>query len=152
MDAPVKPSLTIERRFQAPPALVFAAWTEPRHMMGWWATKDAVTLVAEADLRVGGRFRVVFETPDGERHDVSGVFREVVAGQKLVMSWAWATTPERLSQVTLFFRPDGAGTSLTLRHEFFFDEEARDNHNRGWSEALDNLAAFIGRAAAAPAD
>lgn len=143
MDAPVNPSLTIRRRFEAPPALVFAAWTEPRHMMGWWATKDAVTLHAETDLRIGGRFRVVFQTPDGEKHDVSGVFREIAPNQKLVMSWAWATTPERVSQVTLRFRPDGSGTSLTLKHEFFFDEEARDDHDRGWNEALDNLAAFM---------
>jgi uncharacterized protein YndB with AHSA1/START domain len=143
MDAPVKPSLTIRRRFDAPPALVFAAWTEPKHMTEWWATKDAVTLHAEADLKVGGRFRVVFQTPDGEKHDVSGVFREIAPGEKLVMSWAWATTPDRQSQVSLWFRPDGDGTSLTLKHEFFFDETARDNHNRGWNEALDNLNAFL---------
>lgn len=143
MDAPARPSLTIKRRFAAPPALVFAAWTEPRHMMGWWATKDAVTLLAEADPRAGGRFRVVFQTPDNEKHDVSGVFREITPNEKLVMTWAWATTPERVSQVTLWFRPDGAGTSLTLKHEFFFDEEARDNHDRGWNEALDNLGRFL---------
>lgn len=135
----------IKRRFNAPPALVFAAWTEPRHMLRWWATKDAQTLRAEADLKTGGRFRVVFETPDGETHDVSGVYLEIIPGEKLVMSWAWATTPERQSQVTLFFRPDGEGTSLTLKHEFFFDEAARDNHHRGWSEALDNLELFIGK-------
>ncbi|HPE30548.1 MAG TPA: SRPBCC domain-containing protein [Parvularculaceae bacterium] len=142
MPGPAKPSLTIKRHFLAPPSLVFAAWTEPRHMMAWWATKDAVTLFAESDLRIGGRYRVVFRTPDGESHDVSGVYREVEPPEKLIMSWAWATTPERESQVTLLFRPDGAGTSLTLKHEFFFDEEARDNHNRGWTEALDNLERF----------
>lgn len=143
MNAPIKPSLMIKRRFNAPPALVFAAWTEPKHMLGWWATKDAVTLHAEADLKVGGRFRVVFQTPDGEKHDVSGAFREITPNNKLVMSWAWATTPERESQVTLFFRPDGVGTSLTLKHEFFFDETARDDHDRGWNDALDNLGKFL---------
>ncbi|HOP19865.1 MAG TPA: SRPBCC domain-containing protein, partial [Amphiplicatus sp.] len=77
MPGPAKPSLTIKRHFLAPPSLVFAAWTEPRHMMAWWATKDAVTLFAESDLRIGGRYRGVFRTPEGESHDVSGVYREV---------------------------------------------------------------------------
>lgn len=135
----VKPSLTLMRRFNAPAALVFAAWTEPARMTSWWATKDAVTLRAEADLTVGGRFRVAFRTPDGEVHDVSGTYLEVVPNEKLVFTWAWITTPERESQVTLIFKDEGEKTLLTLHHEKFFDDKARDDHRAGWTEALDNL-------------
>ena len=95
--------------------------------------------IAEAEVKVGGRFRVQFHTPDGERHSVSGVYREIVPDRKLVFSWAWQSTPERESQVTVDLRPDGESTILTLTHEQFFNETARDDHRRGWTLALDNL-------------
>ena len=83
---------------------------------------------AELDVRVGGRFAIVFHTEDGEEHHVSGVYREVVPNEKLVFTWAWRTTPERESLVTVLIKPDGAGSLLTLIHEQFFDEPARDRH------------------------
>lgn len=140
-----RPSLTLKRNFEAPRALVWKAWTEPARIMRWWATKDAKTIRAEADVRVGGKFRVAFTTPDGETHDVSGTYLDVVTEEKLVFTWAWITTPERQSQVTLTFKADGAKTMLTLLHELFFDETARDNHRTGWSEALDNLERMLAK-------
>lgn len=80
-------------------------------------------------------------TSDGDEHDVSGVYREVVPNEKLVFSWAWRSTPERESLVTVALKNDGNGTLLTLTHEQFFDEAARDAHREGWSGAIDKLAA-----------
>lgn len=137
------PFLVLRRRLKAPVATVYAAWTEPERMLAWWGTADSETLHAETDLRVGGRYAVAFRTPDGERHDVSGVYREVVPNWKLVFSWAWRTTPDRESQVTVDLVPDGGGTLLTLTHERFFDEAARDRHNAGWSTSLDRLEAMF---------
>ena len=65
------------------------------------AGAGAKSLRAEADVRVGGRYRIVVRTPDGEEHDVSGVYREVVPNEKLVFTWAWRSTPERESLVTI---------------------------------------------------
>jgi uncharacterized protein YndB with AHSA1/START domain len=95
------------------------------------------------DPRVGGRFEIAFRTPDGERHDVGGTYREVVPGERLVFTWAWKSTPERQSLVTISLAEDGAGTMLTLRHEQFFDEAARDRHRTGWTELLEKLAAHF---------
>jgi uncharacterized protein YndB with AHSA1/START domain len=75
---------------------------------------------------------------------VSGVYREVVPDRKLVFSWAWQSTPERESQVTIDLKPDDDGTILTLTHEQFFNETARDDHRRGWTAALDNLEKIYG--------
>jgi uncharacterized protein YndB with AHSA1/START domain len=135
-----KPSLALKRRFKASPAQLFEAWTQPQKMIRWWGVTDHPSApIAEADLKVGGRFHVQFHTPDGERHSVSGVYREVVPDRKLVFSWAWQSTPERESQVTIDLKPDGDSTILTLTHEQFFDEKACDDHRRGWTLALDNL-------------
>ena len=139
-----RPSLTLKRRLKARPATVWRAWTDPERIMSWWGTKDAQTLVADVDLRAGGRFHIGFRTRDGERHDVCGIYREIVENEKLVFSWAWRTTPERESQVTIALTPDGDGTILTLHHALFFDRKARDDHEGGWSEALDRLEAVVG--------
>ena len=138
-----KPSLTIRRRFKTAPARLYAAWTEPAQISRWFGPGPAEVRKAEIDLRVGGRFHIIFySTDDGEEHDVSGVYREVVKDRKLSFTWAWKSTPERESLVTVTLKPDGDGTWLTLHHEQFFDQGARDRHHFGWSGALEKLAAL----------
>jgi len=134
-----KPSLTIKRRLKAPAEKVYQAWTQPEQMIRWWGPISEVRPKAATDVRVGGKFRVSFKGTAGEHHEVSGVYREVVPDRKLVFSWAWHTTPERESLVTIDLRPDGDGTMLTLTHEQFFDQKACDDHRRGWTLFLDNL-------------
>ena len=72
-----------------------------------------------------------------------GVYREVIPNEKLVFTWAWLTTPERDSLVTLTFKADGDGTLMTLTHEQFFDEDARDRHNQGWTGAMEKLDKYL---------
>jgi uncharacterized protein YndB with AHSA1/START domain len=141
--ATIKPSLTLKRRLNAPPAKVYAAWTDPAKIAGWFGPGEVRSVRAETDVRVGGRYRVVMQASDGETHDVSGVYREVVPNEKLVFTWAWRSTPERESLVTVLLKPDGDGTLLTLMHEQFFDELARDRHQSGWTGALDKLEKFV---------
>ena len=139
----VKPSLTLKRRLNAPPERVFAAWTDPQKLMRWFGPEQIEMLRAEAEARVGGRFRLIMRGTDGEEHDVSGVYREVVPDRKLVFTWTWRTTPERESLVTVDIRPDGAGSQLTLTHEQFFDEAARDRHEHGWTGCLNKLERYL---------
>ncbi|MCE9649916.1 MAG: SRPBCC domain-containing protein [Parvibaculum sp.] len=110
-------------------------------MMQWWGPKGHTPTEIETDVRVGGRFHAVM-FGDGERHEVNGTYKEVVPNRKLVFSWAWISTPERESQVTISLKADGEATWLTLTHEQFFDEAARDGHNFGWTGALDKLEAL----------
>ncbi|MET0469318.1 MAG: SRPBCC domain-containing protein [Xanthobacteraceae bacterium] len=138
-----KPALTLKRRLNAPPSKIYRAWTDAAKISRWFGPEDAEILRAETDVRVGGRFRIVFRGPDGEEHDVGGVYREVVPNQKLVFTWAWRSTPERESLVTVALKRDGDGTLLTLLHEQFFDEAARDRHGRGWNETLDKLESYV---------
>lgn len=138
---PIAPSLTIVRHFAAGPERVFAAWTEPAALKSWFGPSDAMTIeVAETDVRVGGRYRIHMQAPDGEMHRVGGTYREVEPGRRLVFTWAWESTPERESIVTVELEPSGNGTRLTLTHEQFFDEAARDRHQQGWNGTLDRLA------------
>ncbi|WP_206995259.1 SRPBCC family protein [Trinickia mobilis] len=138
-----KPSLTLQRRLDAAPQTVFSAWTDPQKLVRWWGPGEIEASLAEVDLRVGGRFRILMRSPDGEDYDVSGEYREVVPDQKLVFTWAWRSTPERQSLVTIVFRREGSGTLLSLTHEQFFDEAARDHHLAGWMNLLDKLPQFL---------
>jgi len=142
----VKPSLTLKRRLPAPPAKVFAAWTDPEKIKRWMGPGDIVTERAVSDPRAGGRYRIEMRSPDGKPHNVGGVYREVVANEKLVFTWAWDAAPgdePYESLVTVLFKPDDGGTLLTLTHERLFDEESREGHEKGWNGALDKLEKLV---------
>jgi len=109
----------------------------------WFGPDAGPVKHATFDVRVGGRYAVLFHTEDGEEHHVSGVYREVVPNEKLVFTWAWRSTPERESLVTVLIKPDGDGSLLTLIHEQFFDEAARDRHEHGWTGCLDKLQLYL---------
>ena len=140
-----KPSLTLKRRLKAAPAKVYAAWADPEKIVRWFGPAEASgsSVRAEMDVRTGGRYRISFKTEDGEYHEVGGVYREVVPDSRLVFTWAWHSTPERQSLVTITVAKDGDGAMLTLQHEQFFDDKARDGHKRGWTGTLDKLERYL---------
>jgi uncharacterized protein YndB with AHSA1/START domain len=138
----VKPSLTIKRRFSAPPEKVFAAWADPEKMKHWMGPAGTQRIEATCDLRVGGRYDIKMIMTEAE-HDVGGVYREIVPNEKLVFTWAWKSMPERESLVTVTFKRDGAATIMTLLHEQFFDDEARDRHNAGWLGTMERLEKYL---------
>ena len=136
-----RPSLTLTRRFRARPEKVWAAWTDPEKLIGWFCTTKAKpgSMRADIDVRVGGCYRISFDMESGEYSEVGGVYREVIPNERLVFSWAWHSTPERESLVTVSIRADGAGSLMVFTHEQFFDEAARDNHAKGWNELFAQL-------------
>jgi uncharacterized protein YndB with AHSA1/START domain len=140
-----KPSVTLQRRYDASPTKVYAAWTRAEMIVGWFGPSDAdqKSVKAELDVRTGGRFTIGFTHASGEYSRVSGIYKEVVPNEKLVFSWAWYTTPERESQVTVLIKPDGKGSLLTLKHEQFYDEAAAAGHKRGWTGTLEKLATYL---------
>ncbi|RKE36768.1 uncharacterized protein YndB with AHSA1/START domain [Paraburkholderia sp. BL23I1N1] len=138
-----KPSLTLQRRLDVTPAKVFRAWTEAAQLMKWMHPADAEVTRAELNARVDGRYLIRYLKADGRELEVSGQYLEVVPDAKLVFTWAWRSSPEQESLVTVLLRPDGNGTLLTLTHEQFVDEETRDHHQSGWSGVLDSLERYF---------
>ena len=143
MPPDAEPSLTLKRRLTASPERVYSAWTQPEQIKLWFGPRQTKVTHAEFDPRVGGRFEIRATSPDGEKHQVGGIIREVVPNEKLVYTWAWHSTPERESLVTVEFKRDGSGTLLTLTHAQFADEPARDRHRNGWDGAIDKLAEHL---------
>ncbi len=140
-----KPSLTLSRSYPVAPEKVWRAWTDAEAVKRWWGpgNNEPVSL-AELDVRVGGRFRIVFGGPDGRAHECAGTYREVVPNRRLAFTWTWPnSTPERESLVTITFHAAAKGTELVFLHEQLFDEKARDDHKRGWSGSLDKLERYL---------
>jgi uncharacterized protein YndB with AHSA1/START domain len=140
-----KPSLSLQRHYPVAPEKVWRAWTDPQALAKWWGPGPGEPVsLAELDVRVGGRFRIVFGGPDGKMHECAGVYQEVVPNRKLVFTWSWPnSTPERVSVVTIIFKDLNGKTELIFKHEQLFDEKARDDHKRGWTATLDKLEQFL---------
>jgi uncharacterized protein YndB with AHSA1/START domain len=149
---PEIPVLTMVRRFGAAPAAVYAAWTRPELLALWFGPHHTRVESAEADARVGGRFRIALVEDNGARHEVSGAYAEVEPERKLVFSWLWSDQPpERTSRVTVLLRAVPEGTELTLVHDRFADPDTATRHRRGWTESLERLSArFADGAGAQP--
>jgi uncharacterized protein YndB with AHSA1/START domain len=145
--------LTVSRVFDAPRELVWRAWTDPEQFKKWMIPGEgAQVLAATKDLRVGGKYSIEFKKPDGMRKVVTGVYREVVAPERLAFTWGGASAGADASAcggepnetlVTLEFRAQGKRTELVLKHEGFSSTEARDGHNNGWTCGLEHLASFL---------
>ena len=139
-------SLVLTRVLPAPPEEVFRAWTEAEQLKKWFGPEGCKVPLAEADARVGGKYRIGIKPPDGDDIlYVGGVFREVNPPARVSFTWQWENegldTGESL--VTVELRPQGDGTELTLTHERFASEESRENHNKGWASSLNDLEALF---------
>jgi uncharacterized protein YndB with AHSA1/START domain len=67
----------------APRALVFKAWTDPKHFAQWWGP-HGFTNVCETGLRPGGAYRIVMRSPEGVDYPMRGVYLEVKEPERLV--------------------------------------------------------------------
>jgi len=137
----------ISRNYGVTPEKVWRAWTDPQALSQWFGHSRAELTVAEIDLRVGGRYRIAFAGSTGELNEVSGVYQEVVPQRRLVFTWAFKSTPERVSRVSIDLTPKAGGTELRFVHSHFYSQEARDTHETGWKRGFANLDAFVQQAA-----
>jgi uncharacterized protein YndB with AHSA1/START domain len=138
-------SLTLVRRIRARPSIVFEALTTPDGIAQWWGPDAGPVLLAETDVRNGGRFRVRFRLLDGTEHESTGEYLEVVDCKRLVMTWQWISGGEpdedgEVSRIEIDLKPIDDGTEITFTHARLGTENSRASHEQGWSGALDKLA------------
>jgi uncharacterized protein YndB with AHSA1/START domain len=152
--------LVLERIVDMPPALVWAAWTEPKHILRWFTPAPWTTTHCTIDLRPGGLFHTVMRSPEGQEYPNNGCYLDIVPQQRLT----WTNTlvagfrpvdpaPVAGSEhcpfiftATVALAPAGGGTryTATVLHA---DEDSRKRHEamgfrEGWGTALDQLVAM----------
>jgi uncharacterized protein YndB with AHSA1/START domain len=142
-------NLVLTHSFDAPRERVFDAWLDPAAIGKWIGPRVIKADVKELVPKVGGRYRIHMKGADGsEGPVVSGTYREIVRPERLVFTWSWETPHPHSkagheSLVTITFKERGGKTEMTLRHEHFESNEARDSHNQGWNASFERLAELL---------
>jgi uncharacterized protein YndB with AHSA1/START domain len=150
----ISDDLIITRMIDAPRKLVFRAWTQPEHLMRWWAPDGCSTPFCKVDLRVGGKFHFCMRMPDGLEIWGLGIYREIVEPERIVYVDTFADAEGNIvppshygmsaghpaeTVVTVTFSEHDGKTKLTLRHFVPGSFAEREGMQQGWSQMLDRL-------------
>ena len=148
--------LLLERTIDVKPELVWAAWTQPKHLMNWFTPAPWKTVECEIDLRPGGIFSNVMESPEGQKFPHVGCYLEVVENERLVWTGELGpgfrpqkkTNPNDLGMTAIIMmEPAGEGTKYTA-HVMHNSPDNRKKHEEmgfehGWGTALEQLVAYM---------
>jgi len=117
--------LVVTRIFDAPPRIVFEAWTKPELLQRWWTPKSfgIVFLSCELDVRTGGGYRFVFRHGDSKPMEFFGRYLEVTPPSRLV--WTNEEAGDGGSITTVTFEEQG-GKTLLVMHDLYPSKEALD--------------------------
>jgi uncharacterized protein YndB with AHSA1/START domain len=142
---PADREIVLTRIFDAPRAVVFAAWTKAEHVAHWWDPSGVPLSVCEIDLRPNGAFRWV-NSAAGVEHPFTGTYREITAPERLVFTARIIpSSPEAVA--TLIFSEHQGKTKLTMTIECRSIED-RDallqmRIDVGTAQTLENLARYL---------
>jgi glutathione S-transferase len=132
--------IRLERFVNTTPDAAFKHWVDARARNRWYAPEEGWIVEAETDLRVGGRWRVLFGPTRDEMYLEHGVFQEVDPPHRLVYTTLYEFPDGRRSfetRVTVTFEAHEGGTLLRLFDAGYPSEEQRATHESGWSGFLD---------------
>lgn len=127
--------MVVTRTFDAPPRLVFEAWTTPELFQQWWVPKSsgAKLLSCAQDVRVGGSYRLEFAHPRGEgTMAFFGRYLEVVPDARIV----WTNEESENGAVTTVTFEEQDGRTLLVMRELYPNKEALDIAIEGMDEAM----------------
>jgi len=126
--------LVVTRTFDAPPSIVFKAWSDPELFRKWWIPKGAPMrlLSCDMDVRTGGKYRLEFGVGD-QSMAFFGIYLDVVRGERIV--WTNDEGDEEGAVTTVTFEDQGGKTLLTF-HELYPSKEALEEAMTGSAEGL----------------
>lgn len=129
----------LARRYDHPPAKVFAAWTDAAKAKSWLATGGDVVM----HPTVGDLFYVNM-IYGGNKYPHYGRYLRVDRDERLEFTWVSEGTHGKESVVTVTFKAVGKGTEVSLAHEGLPDEKNAKDHEGGWTELVEALAKDLG--------
>lgn len=148
--------VVVTRTFDGPPRLVFEAWTTPELFKQWWVPKSMgmVLRACEMDVRVGGRYRLVFGQDAAHTDEFFGRYVEVTPHSRL----AWTNDEGDVGgSVTTVTFEDKNGKTLLVVRELYPSKEALDAAGTGAQDAmretfeqLDELLVTLGASSGRP--
>ena len=147
-----RPTLRIQRVFDAPRALLWAAWTKPEMLVRWLGPVDWPAISATCDLRVGGRWSATLRSGSGEQLRQHGIYLEIVPEERLVFTFKWEGDhedgPPVDTQVTVALSDSAdGGTQLDFTHAELKSPQSLAGHRQGWTSSFARLDAWLAGAA-----
>ena len=129
------------RAMPAARARVFEMHADPQQFARWWGPRGFTVGHVDLDLRVGGRYRIAMQPPDGDPFWLMGEFLEVDAPARLRYSFLYEEPdPEDRETIVTFALADlGATTEVVVEQGEFATERRRALHEQGWTDTLDRL-------------
>ena len=127
--------LVVTRTINAPPRLVFEAWTKAELFRRWWVPKSLglELLSCELDVRVGGAYRLVFRHPAApEPMAFHGRYLEVTPPSRLV----WTNEESEDGAVTTVTFEERDGKTLLVLRELYPSKEALDEAVAGMEDGM----------------
>jgi uncharacterized protein YndB with AHSA1/START domain len=126
--------LVVTRTFDAPPHIIFAAWTTPELLKRWWAPKSSGVplLSCELDVRVGGQYRFVFGTEPAKSFAFFGRYTEVITNARLV----WTNEESDDGAVSSLTLTETDGRTLLVLSELYPTKEALDRSFEGMEDGM----------------
>ena len=122
---------------------LFDAWCNVDTIKQWFAPGNMSVPEAQADVRIGGRYRIVMQDDDGAQHIVGGQYLEIITNEKLVFEWQWEGSPTTTTVSLKFSAVDENTSLLELTHSGFVDQDSCDHHQQGWVGCLGSLTGLI---------
>ena len=114
LTTPSDTEIVMTREFDAPPELVWKAWTTPELVSRWWPGKRGTMKSCEIVLRLGGAWRYVMEAQGGFEVAFHGEYRELVPEQRIVTTEVFEGAPPSdagdVLNVITFSEADGRTT------------------------------------------
>ena len=146
-------TIVIERTYDAPPARVFAAWSDPSVLLRWASPgESSATAFDRFDFRVGGGNVSRFGPVGGETYVNETQYLDIVTNSRIVSAGAMTSGDRRLfaGLLTVEFQTSGDGCRLVMTEQgaFFDGHDLPENHKAGWGAMLDNLRVELQRRAA----
>ena len=140
--------IVVTRSFDAPVRLVFEAWTRAELFKQWWVPKSfGLNLVScEIDVRVGGKYRLVFRQGDAEPMAFFGTYTEVIPNARLV----WTNEESSDGAITTVTFEERDGRTLLVLRELYPSKAALDasGSSGGLGETFEQLDALLAARAA----
>jgi uncharacterized protein YndB with AHSA1/START domain len=139
-------TVTMQRKFEAPMALVFDALTKPEHISVWFPADDAALHVCEIDLCVGGKYHYAWYAPGGEECSFRGTFIEIDQPTRIVATWLFEGWPNDEAVETVILSDDSGITTMTDTLDFKTPEnlgdhfQEHDGAQASWDKLDDLLA------------
>lgn len=119
------PVIRTTREFDAPPAAVFRAHTDPELLVRWLGPRDLTMAVERYDCRTGGSYRYL-HVRDGEEYGFFGSFHEVRPDEVIVQTFTFEGAPESVSLERLVLEDLGDGRTRLTATSMVDSFEARD--------------------------